>query len=299
MKPSDRSLRSLDVRFWGVRGSIPVPGKNTTRFGGNTSCVEIRYGSQVLVLDAGTGIRALGAALLSEYGSAPMELDVLLSHLHWDHIQGFPFFQPLYEPGNRIRVFGPAAGRMSLRAAFHRQMQSPWFPVDLRRLPSRPTFCEAESRSFKIGAFQVTPIRVNHPDGCLGYRLSAPGASVAYLPDCELSKRLPRQPRPVLLDRDLKSFVRGVDLLILDSQYDISEYPRHAGWGHGCLEDMVALACRARVKQLQLFHHDPDHGDRIIAQRLRRAREIARSLGSSLHVEAAREGATVVLPAAL
>lgn len=298
IKSRKASSDPVTVRFWGVRGSIPVPGVSTARFGGNTSCVEFRCGSQRLILDAGTGIRGLGSALLLEQPSGPLKVDLLLSHLHWDHIQGLPFFQPIYQAGHRLRIFGPSGPRLSLAEAFRLQMRSPLFPVDLRRLPSRPRFQKVSAGSFRIGRLKVDAIRVNHPDGCLGYRLSVAGLSVVYLPDCELAKRLSRRPRPALADRELAAFIQGADLVIMDSQYDMSEYSRHVGWGHGCLEDVVELACRAHVRKLALFHHDPDHDDRTIASRLRRARALARSRGSSMLIEAAQEGLTLSCSAA-
>lgn len=287
-------LGKWTIRFWGVRGSIPVSGPQFARFGGHTSCVELRHADAVVILDAGTGIRALGNSLMEEFGSKPRQLDLLLSHLHWDHIQGFPFFQPAYHPGMAIRIRGPA-GRSSLRAAFRRQMESPFFPVQLRQLPSRLTFRNQDERPFRLRGLHVQPIRVNHPDGCLGYRVSNGTSSLGYFPDHEMSRRLPRGVRPVLEDARLVTFLRGLDLLIMDAQYDASTYPRHVGWGHGCLEDVVRVAARAEVRELQLFHHDPEADDAMIESKLGQARKLVRSLGSRLRIEAAREGAMVHL----
>lgn len=284
----------MTVRFWGVRGSIPVSGPNVVRFGGHTSCVELRQADRVIVLDAGTGIRALGNSLMAEFGSQPQHLELLLSHLHWDHLQGFPFFQPAYHPDNRIVIRGPV-GSCSLRTAFRRQMEAPFFPVHLAHLPSRLSFKALDEQPFRLGALKVHPIRVNHPDGCLGYRISCGNVSLGYFPDHEMSRRLPRGVKPVLEDARLVRFIRGLDLLIMDAQYDASNYARHVGWGHGCLEDVVRVAARARVRELRLFHHDPDADDKAIDFRLRQARKWVRSLGSDLRIEAAREGAVLHL----
>ena len=173
------------VRFWGVRGSIPTPGPETVRYGGNTACVEFRGGGEIVVLDAGTGIRPLGNALAAEFAGKSLSLTILLTHSHWDHVQGFPFFQPAYDPSNRIRVLGFEGTRDSLAGIFSAQMESPFFPIGLAQMPSHLSFEELHSMEFSIGKVQVRAAFTNHPGVCVGYRLEAEETSLAYLPDHE------------------------------------------------------------------------------------------------------------------
>ncbi len=290
------AVKRLRIKFWGVRGSIPTPGPATIRYGGHTSCLEVRCDGEIIILDAGTGIRPLGALLARQFKGKPLNLTLLLSHTHWDHIQGFPFFKPAYEAKNRIRVIGSEATKRGLASVLTSQMESPFFPVGLRDLPSSIAIEQLTTGSLRIGSVRITALRVNHPGRCVGYRLSTPYGSLVYVPDNELACRLPSSQPLRLSDEGFSDFVRDCDLLVMDAQYDRSEYPAHAGWGHGCLDDVVSLCCGAGVKQLQLFHHDPDHSDTKIDSMLRHARRIAKSLKSPMRVEAAREGAEVVFP---
>jgi phosphoribosyl 1,2-cyclic phosphodiesterase/CheY-like chemotaxis protein len=302
---------STRIRFWGVRGSIPTPGPHTVRYGGNTACVEVRAEGQIIVLDAGTGIRALGQALHAEFAERPLEVTILITHTHWDHIHGFPFFLPAYHPLNRVRILGYEGARKGLEGTLSGQMESPYFPIRLRELPGHLRIEELRDLQFSIGSVRVQAVHVHHPDLCMGYRLFTAGGSIAYLPDFEPyahallmpvgGDAAERQARAEFARREhakLVEFLRGADVLIADAQYDAEEYPRHAGWGHSCVDDTVALAASAQVKQLFLFHHDPDHDDARVDQLLARARELAASLDTSLAVEAAREGLEWVLTGA-
>lgn len=273
------------IRFWGVRGSIPTPGRETVRYGGNTSCVEIRHGRDIIILDAGTGLRKLGQALLAEFKSRPMSLNLLLSHTHWDHIQGLPFFAPIYESRCRLRILGCEGARNSLVAALTGQMESTYFPVPFANLPSNIEIEELKKFDFGLGNLLVTAQRANHPGMTVGYRLSAPDGVVVFFPDTE-----PRQG-----DREMIEFIRDADVLILDSQYDRNEYKQHVGWGHGCVDDSVALALKAGVKKLVLFHHDPDHDDRKMDALVKSARQLVAKAKGSLKIEAAREGLELTL----
>jgi phosphoribosyl 1,2-cyclic phosphodiesterase len=300
MKPSRPGASAakpsrLLVRFWGVRGSIPTPGPTTIRYGGNTSCVEVRCGGEIVILDAGTGIRSLGAKLVGESFDQPLSLTLLLTHTHWDHIQGFPFFQPAYLAKNRIRVIGCKGARRGLASVLNSQMESPFFPVGLKDLPSSLSIEELTSQPFALGPIQVSFIRVNHPGRCVGYRLTTPFGTVAYFPDNELAARLPASFPVRLEDREFEQFIRLCDVVIIDTQYDRNEYPAHAGWGHGCLDDVIRVCARAKVKRCYLFHHDPTHTDARIDAMLRHARGITRSHGSRMLVHAAREGDEIVL----
>jgi phosphoribosyl 1,2-cyclic phosphodiesterase len=271
-----------------VRGSIPTPGPTTVRYGGNTSCVEVRAGGEIILLDAGTGLRALGRSLLSEFKDQPLNLTMLLTHTHWDHIQGLPFFGPIYNSRCRLRILGCEGTRKGLVNALTGQMESTYFPVPFNKLPSNIEIEELKNFNFNIGPVCVRAMRANHPGLCVGYRLFSPDSLIAFFPDTE--------PRTGGKDREMIEFLHDVDLLILDSQYDSKEYQEHVGWGHGCVDDSVALALQAGVKQLSLFHHDPDHDDKRIAGLVRHARQLVAKQKGKLKVDAAREGMTINLP---
>jgi phosphoribosyl 1,2-cyclic phosphodiesterase len=271
-----------------VRGSIPTPGPATVRYGGNTSCVEVRSGDDIIILDAGSGLRALGRALLAEFKNQPLSLTLLLTHTHWDHIQGLPFFAPIYDPRCHLRILGGKGARKGLVNALTGQMESTYFPVPFAKLPSNIEIEELKDFNLDIGSVCVRAQRANHPGLCVGYRLLSPGGLVAFFPDAE--------PRPGGEDREMIEFLRDVDVLILDSQYDSAEYKKHIGWGHGCVDDSVALAVEAGVKRLCLFHHDPDHDDKKIDGLVRHARRLVAGRRAKLKVEAAREMQTIELP---
>jgi len=270
-----------------VRGSIPTPGPSTVRYGGNTSCVEVRSGEEIIILDAGTGLRPLGLELLAEFKNRPLNLTLLITHTHWDHIQGLPFFAPIYNPRCRLRILGCQGSREGLLNALTGQMESTYFPVPFSQLPGNIEIEELEDFNFDIGPVLVRAQRANHPGVCVGYRLFSPDGIVTYFPDTE--------PRPGGDDREMIDFLRDADLLILDSQYDRAEYKKHTGWGHGCVDDSVALGLKAGVKKLCLFHHDPAHDDKTIDSFLKRARQLVAAKKARLKVEAAREGMTIQL----
>lgn len=296
------------VRFWGVRGSIPTPGPSTLHYGGNTSCVEVRADGQLIILDAGTGIRELGTSLTREFDKEPLSLSLLISHTHWDHIQGLPFFEPLYNPRNTLRIMGCEGARTGLLSTLSGQMESPYFPVDWKRLPSQIEIKELNEARFNLGAVRVTTMFLNHPGVTLGYRLDTSAGSVVYIPDNEPFQRYkfhsvePREDGSTefleyarRMDQKVVDFAREADVLIMDAQYDATEYQTRAGWGHGCVDDVVAIALNAGVKRLQLFHHDPNHDDDKIGQMTHWAREFVTALGESLEVEGAREGQEIRL----
>jgi phosphoribosyl 1,2-cyclic phosphodiesterase len=257
------------------------------RYGGNTTCVEIRIGEDILILDAGTGLRLLGQSLLAEFKRQPLNLTLLISHTHWDHIQGLPFFAPIYDARCRLRILGGEGARKGLLAALTGQMESTYFPVPFSKLPSNIEIEELREFNFAVGHTLVSAQRANHPGFCVGWRLFSPDGLVCFFPDAE--------PRPVGDDREMIEFIRDADVLILDSQYNRAEYRRHGGWGHGCVEDSVSLALRANVKRLLLFHHDPGHDDQTIDGFVRHARALVKKHGGQLRVEAAREGLAIRL----
>ena len=299
---------STRIKFWGVRGSIPVPGPSTVRYGGNTSCVEVRADGEIIVLDGGSGIRLLGMELEEEFGTQPVKLTLLITHTHWDHIQGLPFFLPAYNEKNQIRVLGYEGARAGLATILSGQMETPFFPVSLRDLAGNIAIEELKEMEFSIGKVQVRAKFANHPGICAGYRLYTSGGSVAYFPDNEPYELLKLQ----IADRDntsekearafakserakLVKFLEGCDVLILDAQYTDEEYEKHIGWGHGSLSRVVSVALEAKVQKLILFHHDPTHGDEKIDEMVERARLLVVESGSQLEVEAAREGAEIWL----
>ncbi|MDQ2918866.1 MAG: response regulator [Verrucomicrobiota bacterium] len=299
---------STRLKLWGVRGSIPVPGPSTVRYGGNTSCVEVRADGEIIVLDAGSGVRMLGMALEQEFGDRPIKVTLLITHTHWDHIQGLPFFLPAYDQKNQIRVLGYEGAATGLATILAGQMETPFFPVSLKDLPSHIAIEELKEMQFSIGKVQVRAKFANHPGICAGYRLTTSGGSIAYFPDNEPYELLKLH----LAGRDQSSmeearefaktertklveFLRDADVLILDAQYTDEEYEKHIGWGHGSLSRVVSLALDAKVKKLFLFHHDPAHDDDKIDEMLARARLLVVESGQPLEVEAAREGAEVWL----
>ncbi len=279
-------IGKMTVRFRGVRGSIPAPSPENMRYGGNTSCVEIRFGDQLLILDAGSGIRLLGDELLLEAQSSPIEATLLLSHSHWDHIQGLPFFAPGYSPKNRITVFGACGRGEQLQRALATQMTPLHFPVGLEQMRGLEAVRELSSGATKFGDLLVRTTPLNHPGGCMGFRIECPAGHVAYLPDHEPYRNNGDQSGNSA-QRALIEFVHGVDLLILDTQYTSDEYDRRIGWGHGCLPDSVQLAIDSGARRLLLFHHDPSHDDRQLDHMVEVAR--ATAAGLPLIIDAASE----------
>jgi phosphoribosyl 1,2-cyclic phosphodiesterase len=245
------------VKVWGARGSIPAPGPETTRYGGNTSCVEIQLSDDsLIVLDAGTGIRNLGIAL------PPTErpVHILLTHLHLDHIQGLMFFAPVFRPEANVVIWGPTSPEGSLRDRIGRYISAPLTPVEVRELPCQVSFREAETTEWRIGPARIRAASVAHRGPTLGYRVEADGCSVCYIPDHEpgLGASLAELDEEWISGFDL---ARDATLLIHDAQYTDDEYPAHLGWGHSSLSDALVLGRRAGAERLLLFHHDPLHSD--------------------------------------
>lgn len=300
-----RARQPTRLKFWGVRGSLPTPGSETAFYGGNTSCVEIRAQNEIIVLDAGTGIRPLGLALEKEFKKRPIHLTILISHTHWDHIQGFPFFAPAYNPKNKIRILGFEGARQGLHNILSAQMESSYFPISMKEMPSHISIEELKDVNFNIGAVSVQAEFLNHPGICIGYRITTSNGAISYLTDVELFQRLRAKKRRKISkqeqlyaqqqDERLVRFVENSEVLILDAQYDAAEYEAHVGWGHSCVDDAVAFALKAKVKRLFLFHHDPVHNDEKISRIVAHARELAASKNGDLIVEAAREGLEITL----
>jgi len=246
----------MKVRLWGTRGSIAAPGAENARYGGNTSCVEVQGDDGTLViLDAGTGIRRLGVAL----GRSHRRIDLLLTHLHMDHLQGLGFFDPLFDPEVEVHVWGPATPATPLRQRLMRYLSPPLFPVHLRDVP-RLVLHDLAGGTFTVGEFRVTADLLCHPGFTLGYRLETARGTLAYLSDHEpalASRPFPGAPEWT----SGYALARDADLLIHDAQYTHAEYPAHVGWGHSAIGDTLAFASLARVRHLVTFHHDPAHTD--------------------------------------
>lgn len=282
--PSVESMdkQPLQVTFWGVRGSIASPGPDTIKYGGNTSCVEVRGGGTCVALDGGTGLRRFGSVLMER--GLPTETHLFLSHLHWDHIQGIPFFTPAFIPGNKVTFYGEPKADMSLREILEAQMTSPNFPVPLSIMRSQMNFQELDPHSdLMMGALKVQTAPMNHPNGCLGIRLSYAGRSVVYTTDTE------HYPEGKI-DQNIVNLAQGADALIYDSMYTDEEYQSRIGWGHSTYSEGLRIAKAAKVKRLFFFHHDPEHNDAFLDEQLEIYRPQAEALG--IEVDMAREGLT-------
>ena len=254
----------MRVKLWGTRGSLPDAGPETVRYGGNTACVEVRGADgTLLVLDAGTGIRRLGASL----GPEVSRLDVLLTHLHMDHIQGLGFFNPLYQEDLEVHIWGPASTTLDLRDRLARYLSPPLFPVRLRDLPCRLTLHDVPRGSFEIGSLGITADLVCHPGPTNGYRITEDAISMGYVPDHEPALGVRQFPG----DPDWTSgfeLSSGVNLIIHDAQYSDAEYEEHVGWGHSSIRHALEFASATGVERLVTFHHDPAHDDSALDQLL-------------------------------
>ena len=271
----------LRMRFWGVRGSTPAPGEDKLVYGGNTPCVEIRDASgQVLVFDGGSGIRELGQHLATEFAGRDLAVNLFLTHFHWDHIQGIPYFRPLFAPTTALGVHSwPSA--QETRRILEDQMRAPYFPVNLGEVPARLRFQQIKSERVKLGEVSVESFPLNHPQGAYGYRIEAGGKSVVYATDLEHGD--------VQLDRVLRDYASGADVLIYDAQYTDEEYAAHRGWGHSTWREATRVARDAGVRRLLLIHFDPTHTDADVAESERQA------MAEYDGVSAAREGLVITL----
>lgn len=254
----------MRITLWGTRGSLASAGPDTVRYGGNTSCVEVRGSDGTLiVLDAGTGIRRLGAVL----GADVTRITILLTHLHFDHIEGLGFFEPLFRAGTDVHVWGPPSLMHDLRTRLTRYLSPPLFPVRLRDLPSRVVLYDAPLSRFSVGALSIDCALITHPGPTVGYRVTHNGHSIAYLPDHEPAlgaQHFPLSPEWT----SGYALASGADLLIHDTQYTGLEYGDHTGWGHSAIEHTIAFARLARPRRLVTFHHDPSHSDAMLDQML-------------------------------
>ncbi|HEX6314601.1 MAG TPA: MBL fold metallo-hydrolase [Gemmatimonadaceae bacterium] len=283
----------MRIRLWGTRGSCPSPGPATVRYGGNTTCVEVRGDDgHIVILDAGTGIRELGRALVSSAQGRPISGDVFFSHAHWDHIQGLPFFTPGFQAGNTFRLFGAPTLLQSLELVLRQQMSPVVFPVAFDDLHARIEFRELSGHRLSENEIEVRAISVRHPGGALGFRLApadTPQRSVVFIPDNELDKFGDAAPGAPTRE-ELLRFAHGARVLIHDAMYTGAEYMDHRGWGHSSYRDTVDFAIAAEVQTLVLFHHDPERTDDDLVTQLALCREMVSERGGAVEVVAAAEG---------
>jgi CheY-like chemotaxis protein/phosphoribosyl 1,2-cyclic phosphodiesterase len=290
----------MRIRFWGTRGSLAKPGASTIRYGGNTSCVEVRSaGGTLIILDCGTGAHELGRSLMMS-GERPIRGHLLITHTHWDHIQGFPFFAPLFVPGNEFDVYAPQGLGRRLEDTLAGQMEYTYFPVTLGELGATIRYHEVTESIFDLGTVQVTARYLNHPGLAMGYRLEADGVAMVYATDHEPHSRHqpeaadPTQAVPIHReDQRHIDFLAGADLVIHDAQYTLEEYPSKLTWGHSPAELAMDFALAAGVKRLALFHHDPLRDDAAVDQLVERCRQ--RNVAGGLDIFAAAEGQTIEL----
>ncbi len=290
---------SLRIRFWGTRGSIPTPGAQTVRYGGNTPCVEVRTDDGwLIILDAGTGIRELGRELLMRSNGGTVKGDIFLTHAHWDHIQGIPFFAPIFGPGNHFTIWGSETLERSTDRILKDQMSPVVFPVTFEELDATIDFRGLSANTPTAGTgYDVTAFEVQHPGGALGYRFSEPGkrgGALVYVSDNELAPH-PRYASPPDWRDRMVTWAKGATVLVHDSTYTTEEYDHHQGWGHSTYAEAVQLALDAEVRTLILFHHEPRRTDDELEQCLADCRAMVQDRGGSLDVILAAEGLTLTL----
>jgi phosphoribosyl 1,2-cyclic phosphodiesterase len=296
----------MKVRFWGTRGSIPTPGKETVRYGGNTPCLEVRLQNKDLVIfDAGTGIRGLGDELLARGESVKAYLAI--SHPHWDHIQGFPFFKPAFISGNEFTIIGPQSKQFTLRGMISDLMNQVYFPIQLNEMKAKISFRPIKEETIQVFGASLTARYVNHPSLAVGYRLEANGKSLVYISDNEpFDREVARSVKNIeknVIDKysEVKGdpnqrifdFARGADLLIHDTTYTPEEYVNHVGWGHSHYLFSLKVAREAEVKKLVLFHHNHTHDDNKIDEMLDRCRSEIKTRNHKFDCVAAAEGMTL------
>lgn len=282
----------VTVKFWGVRGTLPRPGPESLKYGGQTSCVTLNFPrNQFFIMDAGTGIKQVGQDLLSQ-GKTRVEGKLFISHPHWDHINCIPFFVPLYIPGNDFEILGASHGDITMRELVSAQMEGVYFPITIREFGARVYFRDLREGTYDVGGIEVQTMLLSHPGYCLGYRINYKGRSICYITDNELflpdSEFYSEQYETRLAD-----FIRSADMFITDTTYTDQEYQSKVGWGHSCISRVVDIAIKGEVETLYLFHHDPDQTDDDIDTKLDMARTLLSERGSAIVCEAPKEGEVI------
>jgi phosphoribosyl 1,2-cyclic phosphodiesterase len=277
-------MKNIIVDFWGVRGSVPSPGPTTTRYGGNTSCVSITADDKILILDAGTGIRNLGSAIISK---PDLEIFVIVTHSHWDHIQGFPFFTPIYQPNRPVHMFPTLHKKNVVLASLIDQMDGAHFPITPDQVPSNFNFVTENPLEFLANnGFQLELVPMNHPGRAFGYKIKVDDKIICYFTDNEID---PPYEKSIELN-ELTNQCRNADILIHDAQYTEDDMPLKHGWGHSLISQVTELGKSAEVKNLVYYHHDPERTDDLLDKELEKAAKTLKENGSSVQPYFAYEG---------
>jgi phosphoribosyl 1,2-cyclic phosphodiesterase len=285
------------VRFWGTRGSIPVPGEKTIKYGGNTPCVEVRSkDNDLIILDGGSGLRELGNNLINNHEKV---INIFISHYHWDHIQGIPFFVPLYNSSNNVTFFGLSNSGVGIKKLLGNQMNPSNFPIDFNELKAEINFEEIKSnKKYKIGDIEITTLLVNHPAPALTYKLVENGKSIVYMTDNEIKINENSLDDPINiqnLNKEILDFCHGADYLIHDSMYEESSIKNKRGWGHSSNITLANFSILAEIKNLILFHYNPDYTDEKIDRLLLETKDFIHKKGSTLSCIAASENLEITV----
>ena len=282
-------MKNIIVDFWGVRGSVPSPGPTTTRYGGNTSCVSIMADDKILILDAGTGIRNLGSAIISK---PDLEIFVIVTHSHWDHIQGFPFFTPIYQPNRPVHMFPTLHKKNVVLASLIDQMDGAHFPITPDQVPSNFNFVTENPLEFlESNGFHLEMVPMNHPGKAFGYKITIDDKIICYFTDNEID---PPYEKSIELN-ELTNQCRNADILIHDAQYTEDDMPLKHGWGHSLISQVTELGKSAEVKNLVYYHHDPERTDDLLDKELEKAAKTLKENGSSVQPYFAYEGLKLTL----
>ena len=281
-------MKNIIVDFWGVRGSVPSPGPTTTRYGGNTSCVSITADDKILILDAGTGIRNLGSAIISK---PDLEIFVIVTHSHWDHIQGFPFFTPIYQPNRPVHMFPTLHKKNVVLASLIDQMDGAHFPITPDQVPNFNFVTENPLEFLESNGFHLEMVPMNHPGKAFGYKITIDDKVICYFTDNEID---PPYEKSIELN-ELTNQCRNADILIHDAQYTEDDMPLKHGWGHSLISQVTELGKSAEVKNLVYYHHDPERTDDLLDKELEKAAKTLKANGSSVQPYFAYEGLKLTL----
>ncbi len=300
----------MNIKFWGVRGSIATSGHETVKYGGDTACIEVRVDKELIILDAGTGIRRLGLELMNEFGNRPIEAHILITHTHLDHIQGLLFFTPIFMSQNKFTIYSCEDASRSLKRLLSVLMEEEFFPVSLEQMEADIQFVELSQETFQIGKVQISTMFMNHPGLAFGYKiLSSDGKAVVYTGDTEpyhqlLSGNVDSTDASISdearrladkLESELVQFADSADLLIFDAQYTPEEYSNKIGWGHSTWDYAVNIGLKAKAKKLAIFHHDPTRSDDNVDEIVEKCRNIIKETGSSMECFGAQVGQQIIL----